>query len=465
MNRFRDDLYLTGQTAKHLYETYAKDMPIIDYHCHLIPREIWENKVFEDLGEMWLAHDHYKWRAMRTFGIDEEYITGKASFYEKFKAFAGIMPELIGNPLYIWCALELKRFFGIDEALCAENADEIYKKTKDMIHSKGMCPRMCMEMSNVQVVCTTDDPVDTLEYHTALQQETSFKVRVLPAFRPDKAMYCEKPGFAGYLEALEQAAGMTITCFEDVIAALEKRLQFFRTFGTTVSDCGLEYLSWKESTSEQRDAVLTKARMGHELTKDEIDLYRTAFVTAMGRVYSRNGFVMQLHVGTYKSTNTAMVAKIGVDCGYDCIDDTTSIRSLGTLLDTLEREDNLPKTILYPLNGNEIEPYAVLAAAFCKAPHRGKVQLGAPWWFQDQPYGIQRQFADIANLYPVGLSVGMLTDSRSFLSYPRHELYRRLLCQYLGSLVDRGEYFSGEAALQRVIENVCYNNVKNYFEL
>ncbi|HRX58232.1 MAG TPA: glucuronate isomerase [Eubacteriales bacterium] len=462
---FSEDLFLTNKTGKRLYETYAKGMPIIDYHCHLLPQEIYENKQFTDLGEMWLAHDHYKWRAMRTFGVDERLITGDASFFEKFKAFAEIMPELIGNPLYIWCALELKRFFGIDEPLCAENAEKIYEKTKALIAEKHMCPRWCMECSNVEVVCTTEDPVDDLHYHKLLAEDASFRVKVYSAFRPDKAMNCEKAPFKGYIGDLEVAAGKKIGTFEELIAALEKRLQVFKGIGSTISDAGLDNFVWTEATAGELDAILKKARGGEPLSAKETNQFRSAFLLHMGRVYARNGFVMQIHIGAYRNANGDMAAKLGPDTGYDCTDSASDIRSMSALLDALNREGNLPKVILYPLNASDAEPYAILAAAFCKEPGRGNVQLGASWWFNDQAHGIQRQFEAVSNLYPVSLSVGMLTDSRSFLSYPRHELYRRVFCNYLGSLVERGEYFSDEKYLKKIIENVCYQNAKAYFGL
>ena len=462
---FSEDLFLTNKTGKRLYETYAKEMPIIDYHCHLLPQEIYENKQFTDLGEMWLAHDHYKWRAMRTFGVDERLITGDASFFEKFKAFAEIMPELIGNPLYIWCALELKRFFGVDEPLSAENAGKIYEKTKALIAEKHMCPRWCMERSNVEVVCTTEDPVDDLHYHKLLAEDASFRVKVYSAFRPDKAMNCEKAPFKGYIGDLEVAAGKKIGTFEELIAALEKRLQVFKGIGSTISDAGLDNFVWTEATAGELDAILKKARGGEPLSDKETNQFRSAFLLHMGRVYARNGFVMQIHIGAYRNANGDMAAKLGPDTGYDCTDSASDIRSMSALLDALNREGNLPKVILYPLNASDAEPYAILAAAFCKGPARGNVQLGASWWFNDQAHGIQRQFEAVSNLYPVSLSVGMLTDSRSFLSYPRHELYRRVFCNYLGSLVERGEYFSDEKYLKKIIENVCYRNAKAYFGL
>ncbi len=464
-HEFSEELFLTNETGKRLYNSYAKDMPIIDYHCHLLPQEIYENKQFTDIGEMWLAHDHYKWRAMRTFGIEERLISGDASFREKFHAFASIMPELIGNPLYVWCALELKRYFDIDEPLCADNAEEIFNRTKALIAEKQMCPRWCMEHSKVEVVCTTEDALDDLEYHRMLQNDPAFQVKVLSAFRPDKAMNCEKAPFVGYLPQLETAAQMRIHSFSDLIAALEKRLQVFKGIGSMISDAGLDNFIWREASEAELDNILTRARNGEALTEKKTDQFRSAFLLHMGRVYARNGFVMQIHIGAMRNTNGDMAAKLGPDTGYDCTDSTSDIRSLAMLLDALNTEGNLPKIILYPLNAADAEPYAILAAAFCKGPARGHVQLGAPWWFNDQAYGIQRQFEAVANLYPVSLSVGMLTDSRSFLSYPRHELYRRVLCNYFGSLVERGEYFAEEKYLKTIIENVCYNNVKAFFHL
>ena len=462
---FSENLFLTNETGRHLYNAYAKQMPIIDYHCHLLPQEIYENKVFEDLGEMWLAHDHYKWRAMRTFGIDETYITGEASYYEKYLAFAKILPQLIGNPLYIWCALELKRFFGIDEPLCAENAEEIYRKTKAMIAEKKMTPRWCMEVSNVEVASTTEDPTDSLDYHLKLKKDPSLKVRILSAFRPDKAFYCEKPAFQAYLPQLAGAADMEIKSFADLMAALEKRLVFFKSIGTMISDNGIESFTWEDFTPEQAETVFAKAAKGEALSRQEVDLYKSACLAGMARMYQKHGFIMQLHIGTYQGANRVMERKIGVATGYDCTDDITSVHSVGSLLNYLTAEGTLPKTILYPLDSTQIDTFAILAAGFCEGGTRAKVQLGAPWWFNDQSYGILRQFEAVANLYPISLSVGMLTDSRSFLSYPRHELYRRMLCSYLGTLVERGEYFSGEEELKTVVENICYYNAKEYFRL
>lgn len=461
--KFDEELFLTNKTGRELYHKYAEQLLIIDYHCHLQPSEIAENKEFEDLGEMWLRGDHYKWRAMRTFGIDEKYITGDASYHDKYMAFAAILPKLIGNPIYIWCALELKRYFDIDEPLTEENAEEIYQKTTAMIKEKHMTRRWCMEHSNVKLVSTTEDPVDDLRYHIALNKEKMF-TRVITAFRPDKAMFLEEETFADYLNTLAEVSGVKITSFDTMLNALENRLKFFKEItGTTVSDDGIPHFTWADYTMEEIGAIFEKARKNEPVSEHEADQYRSAFLYEMARMYNRNGYVMQLHIGTYLDANTTGVKNVGKSTGFDCVDDQCAVTSVGELLNRLTIAGELPKTILYPLDGTKIESWAILAAGFCDNGVKAKVQLGAPWWFNDQAFGIQRQFESCANLYPVSLSVGMLTDSRSFISYPRHELYRRVLCNYFGELVERGEYFSGEAALKQMIEDVCFNNVNEFF--
>lgn len=462
---FNESMLLTNETGKRLYEKYAAKMPIIDYHCHLQPKEIYENKEFEDLGQMWLAGDHYKWRAMRTFGIEEQYITGDASYYEKYKKFAEILPYLAGNPIYIWCALELKRFFGIDEPLCAENADQIYKKTKELIREKHITPQWCMAVSNVEVVSTTEDPTDMLPYHLKLQADPQVKVKVLSAFRPDKAFYCEKTTFPGYMEAVAKAAQCKIEKFSELLEAMEKRLIYFKQIGTMISDAGVEDIFFCDSQPDEIEAIFQKAIHGDVLSELEENKYKSAFLVEMGKLYARHGFIMQLHIGTYQGANRAKEKEVGVACGFDCTDDSTMIQSVGDILNHLVAAQALPKTILYPLDASKFENFAILAAGFCESGTRAKVQLGAPWWFNDQIYGIQRQFEAAANLYPVSLSVGMLTDSRSFLSYPRHELYRRVLCNYLGQLVERGEYFSDEKYLKQIVQDICYFNAKEFFGL
>lgn len=459
---FSEDLYLTNETGKMLYHKYAKDLPIIDYHCHLLASEICENKVFEDLGEIWLAHDHYKWRAMRTFGIDEKYITGNASYYEKYMEFAKILPYLAGNPIYIWCALELKRYFDIDTPLTGENAEEIFHKTKEIIEKEQITPRWCMTKSKVELVSTTEDPIDTLESHRKIKDE-NFTTKVITAFRPDKAFYIEKHPFVEYIEKLGKVAETTISTFSDLLDTLEQRLLFFKKHDTMISDAGIEDFQWEDYTDLEIEDIFCKGLRGTILTKKEIAKYRSAFLLSLGRLYYKHDFVMQLHIGTYQGANKGKEKEIGAACGFDCTDDSTFIKSVGEILDRLTKEEKLPRTLLYPLDSKQIEPFAILAAAFCNNHSKARVQLGAPWWFNDQSHGIKRQFDAISNLYPVSLSVGMLTDSRSFFSYPRHELYRRIFCNFLGELVERGEYFSGETYLAEMIRKVCYENVKEYF--
>jgi len=463
--QFSEDLFLTNETGKHLYNAYAKDMPIIDYHCHLQPKLIYENKEFADIGELWLSGDHYKWRAMREFGIDEQYITGSASYHDKYIAFASIYPKLAGNPLYIWCALELKRFFDIDTPLSPETAEDIYQRSLNAIKTQHITPQWCMERCNVQIVSTTEDPVDDLHYHIQLRDEKKCRVKVISAFRPDKAMFCTAPGFAAYISSLAKSAGLGIRSVYDLFKALDKRLQFFRQIGTTVSDDGIPWFEWRPVSEQQADAVFQKALAGQPVSHDEEAQYRSYFLLNMGRLYKKNGFVMQLHVGTYLDANTKGVREIGQSTGFDCNDDRTSVWDVGELLNALNLKDELPKTILYTLNFAATESFSILAGGFCGDGIKGKVQLGAPWWFHDQAFGIQHYFESCSNFYPLALSVGMLTDSRSFLSYPRHELYRRILCNYLGQLCERGEYFGSEENLRQIIQDICYNNVKAYFEL
>lgn len=461
--KFSEELFLTSKTGSMLYHKYAESLPIIDYHCHLAASEIYENKEFEDIGEMWLSGDHYKWRAMRTFGIDEEYITGAKNYHDKYMAFASILPKLAGNPIYIWCALELKRYFDIDEPLSADNAEEIYQKTTELIREKHMTRRWCMEHSNVRLVSTTEDPTDDLRYHIALRQEP-MSTRVITAFRPDKAMFVALDTFSSYLDRLAEVSGVAVDSFETMLDALEARLRFFRdTTGTTVSDNGVPHFTWVNYSSSEIEEIFRRGRSNQPLTEQEIDKYQSAFLYEMARRYNRNGYVMQLHIGTYLDANTVGVQRVGQSTGFDCTDDQCAVTSVGELLNSLTIAGELPKTILYPLDSTKTETWAILAAGFCDNGTKAKVQLGAPWWFNDQPFGIRRQFESCANLYPLSLSVGMLTDSRSFVSYPRHELYRRVLCNYLGELIDRGEYFSGAEAVRQIIEDICFRNVNEYF--
>ena len=459
---FSEDLLLTNETGKKLYNQYAKDLPIIDYHCHLSPKAIYENNVFEDLGELWLSGDHYKWRAMRIFGIDERLITGDSSFKEKFMAFAEIMPKLIGNPIYIWCALELKRYFNIDEPLSSSNAEEIFKKTKKIIEENNITPQYIMEKSNVELVCTTDDPIDDLNYHIKIKNSMNLKTKVIPAFRPDKAFYIENSSYGDYINLLEKCTDIKVKTFKELILALEKRLLFFKSLGSMVNDNGIAKLEWAPYTEEEVENIFKKAINKEEISIEEANMYKSAFLIEMAKLYYEYGFVMQFHIGAYRNANTKMFNKLGPDTGFDCTDDKVPVKDVGMFLDALNSLGCLPKTILYPLDMSQFETFATLAGSFYSNT-KGLIQLGAPWWFNDQVYGIKKQFESIANLYPISLSVGMLTDSRNFSAYPRHELYRRVLCEFFGELIDRHEYFSPEEEVGKIIQDICYYNAKEYF--
>ena len=477
---FSEDLYLSSATAKSLYYTYARDLPIIDYHCHLSPKEISDDACFSNIGELWLAHDHYKWRAMRAFGIDEALITGDAGWREKFFAFAKIYPKLVGNPLYIWCALELKRYFDIDEPLSEWNAGAIYDRTAAMIEDRGMNPSYFIRHSNVEFIATTDDPADDLSYHGNIAGNYNYgNCKIIPAFRPDRAFGIERPGFAAYMDELGQAAGVTIKGFGSLLRALESRLEAFKAAGSMLNDNGLTGFVWTDYTDGQVRRIFRKAleneRRGKRdggakdgrdgpLTAEEINIYRSAFLYETAALYAKHGFVAQYHIGAYRNVNSEMYGKLGPDSGYDSVDGAAPVRAYAALLDRLNSAGLLPRTILYPLDINQYEAFTALAGSF-NGNGRGWVQLGAPWWFNDQYYGIMKQFESVGSLYPTALSAGMLTDSRSFLSYPRHELYRRALCNYLGAVVDRGEYFSGMETLGEIIRGICYTNIKNYLGL
>ncbi|MFV0440837.1 MAG: glucuronate isomerase [Lachnospirales bacterium] len=462
---FSENLYFTNETGKRLYNEYAKDLPIIDYHCHLVPKEIDENKVFEDLGEMWLAHDHYKWRAMRTFGIAEELITGDStSFYEKFLAFAEIYPLLIGNPLYIWCALELKRFFCIDEPLSKESADRIYKQTKKFIEDEKMTPIKCMEMSKVEFVATTDDPIDDLQYHKNIATKDN-GIKVVASFRADKVFYIENDTFVGYLAELGKVTDTKIEKFSDVINAIDNRLKYFSQIGSNISDSGITYFKWEDYTDDEVDEIVEKALKGLKLSKIEIDKYKTCYLVNYAQTLYDNNFVMQIHFGTIKNSSTTMYKKLGADTGFDCSGDDTSVNDMAKLFDRIELNGKFPRIIVYPLDINKFENFGILCAGFCGGGVKSRVIMGVPWWFADQAYGIHKQLESLGNLYPVALTVGMLTDSRSFLSYPRHEVFRRVYCNYLGMLIERAEYFGTEENIKEIVENVCYYNAKEYFNV
>lgn len=447
-----DDFILGNKTAKELYNN-VKDLPIIDYHCHLDPKLIAMDYKFDNLGELLLGGDHYKWRMMRSFGVDEKFVTGNATFKEKFKAFAKALEYAIGNPLYHWTHLELKRYFGIDEALTEENADEIYEKCTALLRTDDFSARNLIKNSNVEVVCTTDDPIDTLEYHDQIKA-SGFSVKVLPAFRPDKAVNIHKETFLPYIEKTG------VKTYEELKAWLSSRLDFFHEKGCRLSDHGLDFVPY---TLGDASAIFDKALNGASLSKDEIDAYMTDLLVFFGKEYAKRGWCMQIHVGAIRNNNTRMYKLLGPDTGYDSIAETNLGENLARLLDALEQDNALPKTILYSLNPKDNYVLATLMGCFQGSEARGKLQLGSGWWFNDQKDGMEEQLKALGNLGVLGTFVGMLTDSRSFVSYTRHDYFRRILCNLIGEWVEKGLYPNDEKMLKKIVCGISYENAKNYF--
>ena len=448
-----DNFLLQGDAAKRLYNDFAKDMPIIDYHCHLNPALIAENYCFKNVGELMLAGDHYKWRAMRSFGIDEKYVTGDADWREKFRAFATMLSFAIGNPLYHWTHLELKRYFGIDEALCAKNADEIYDKCSAKMAQGGFTARELIQNSGVEVVCTTDDPLDTLEHHAKIAAD-GFAVKVLPTYRPDKAVNIHKDTFLPYIA---QTGAKTLA---ELKVWLTASIDHFHAHGCRLSDHGLDFIPYAEGDAEE---IFAKVMAGGVATAAEVQIYMTDLLCFFAKEYAKRDWCMQIHVGAIRNNNTPMFKKLGPDTGYDSIAETAVAEPLAKLMDALECEDALPKTILYSLNPKDNYTLGTLMGCFQKAPHRSKIQLGSGWWFNDQKDGMEQQLCALGNLGILGAFVGMLTDSRSFISYPRHEYFRRILCNLIGTWVEQGQYPDDADALGAIIRGICYENAKAYF--
>ena len=449
-----DNFLLKSETAQRLYNDYAKEMPIIDYHCHLNPKLIAEDYQFQSVGEIMLAGDHYKWRAMRSFGVEENCVTGDADWREKFRAFAKTLTYCIGNPLYHWTHLELKRYFDIDEALTEKNADEIYDKCNAKIAAGGFSARQLIKNSGVEALCTTDDPIDTLEYHKAIA-ESGFEVKVLPTYRPDKVCNIHKETFLPYIEATG------VKTFAELKAWLVTSIDKFHAHGCRLSDHGLDFVPFTEGDAE---AVFNKVMAGGKATMEETHIYMTDLLLFFGKEFAKRGWCMQIHVGAIRDNNKPMYRALGPDTGFDSIAETSIGEPLAKLLNALQEEDSLPKTILYSLNPKDNYVLGTLIGCFQKAPHRCKVQLGSGWWFNDQKDGMEQQLCALGNLGVLGGFVGMLTDSRSFLSYPRHEYFRRILCNLIGNWVEDGLYPDDPEALENIIRGICYNNAKAYFQ-
>lgn len=455
---------LQTDTAAELYHHHAAGLPVIDYHCHLNPQQIAGNYQFADLTEIWLGGDHYKWRAMRANGVPEEYITGDKPSYEKFERWAATMPYAMRNPLYHWTHLELSRIFGVDKVLNPSSAREIYEECTAKLQTPDFRARSIMRRMNVEVVCTTDDPADSLEHHLALRDE-GFAVKVLPTWRPDKAMDISAPAaYIAYLERLEEASGMAIRTFDDLLDALRKRHDFFASAGCCVSDHGLDTFYASPYTEAEIGAIFKKVRAGKKPEAGESDKFRSAMLYEGGRMDARAGWVQQFHVGAIRNNNSRMFNQLGPDSGFDAIHDHNFVVPMNRLLDRLNSEGLLAKTILYNLNPRDNELLATNAYNFNDGSVAGKMQFGAAWWFLDQLKGMENQMNALSAEGLLSRFVGMLTDSRSFLSYPRHEYFRRILCNLLGNDVENGELPASELPfIRQMAENISYYNAKNYF--
>lgn len=464
MKPFLDkDFLLSTPTAEKLYHEYAECMPVLDYHCHINPQEIAENKQFDNITEVWLGGDHYKWRQMRSNGVDERYITGDASPKEKFQKWAETLEKAIGNPLYHWSHLELRRYFGYEGALNGDTAEEVWNLCNEKLRSPEMSVRGLIQMSGVTLLCTTDDPVDDLHWHQVIKADDLFDVKVLPAWRPDKAMNVEADSYPEYLNQLSLVSGITIKDFASLKESLCRRMDYFAENGCSVSDHGLSYVYYTPSSEEEVNAILIKRLNGKEVTSEEQLKFKTAFMQFAAKEYHRRSWVMQIHFGCKRNNNALMFKRLGPDTGYDCIDNYAPAATTADFLNSLIETEQLPRTILYSLNPNDNAYIGSLIGCFQDSSAFGKLQQGSAWWFNDHKQGMTEQMTSLANLGLLGNFLGMLTDSRSFLSYTRHEYFRRILCELIGSWVENGEYPEDYKALEKIIKGISYNNAVRYF--
>ncbi len=456
------DFLLKNKAAKKLYHDYAAKLPVIDYHCHLSPQQIAEDKHYSDITEVWLGGDHYKWRAMRGCGVEEKYITGDATPHEKFLKWAEVMPYCIGNPLYHWTHLELQRYFGVYEPLCPESAERIWNKCNELLARPDFGARGLIKRSNVEIICTTDDPIDDLAHHKAIADDASFDVKVLPTFRPDKALKITAADFAEYIMKLFELCGEEEKTVSSLKRALAARIAFFAENGCRISDHSLETVSF-DCDPVAAETALLKALSGEAVSDYEASAYRTELLLFLGEEYAKRDWAMQVHLAALRDNNTAMFEKIGVDTGYDAISDMSVIVPIRDLLDALEKKNMLPKTVLYTLNPCHNEAPVALATCFNGHGVAGKMQFGSGWWFNDQQDGMKRQMTALSSIGILSKFVGMLTDSRSFLSYTRHEYFRRIVCNMIGTWADEGEIPCDYELLGKIVSDISYFNTKNYF--
>ena len=466
MKKFLDkDFLLESETARNLYHDVAAGLPIIDYHCHLDPRLIADDARFENLSQVWLAGDHYKWRAMRANGVEERYCTGRATDQEKFMKWAATVPDTLRNPLYHWTHLELQRYFDIHELLNPESAPEIYQKAGEMLQSEDYSVRKLIRMMNVEVICTTDDPVDSLEHHQKIMND-GFETRVLPAWRPDKSMAVEDAvSYNLYLDTLEEASDTSISTFMDLLTALQNRHDYFHQMGCRISDHGLEGFYSKDFDYQEIERAFIKIRKGRNLNPQEVDRFKSAMLIELAVMDHEAGWAQQFHVGAIRNNNTRLFHDLGPDTGFDSIGDFKMARSMSKFLDRLDQQKQLAKTIVYNLNPVDNALVVTMINNFNDGETAGKMQFGSAWWYMDQKFGMTDQINALSSLGLLSRFVGMLTDSRSFLSYPRHEYFRRILCNLIGKDVENGEIPNEASMVENLIKNVCYYNAKEYFAL
>ena len=460
-----EDFLLTNATARQLYHETAKNQPIIDYHCHVSPKEIFEDRHFDNITQVWLGGDHYKWRIMRSNGVDEYYITGDAPDREKFQKFAEALPKAIGNPMYHWCHLELKNYFGYEGVLNGKTAEEVWNLCNKKLAQPGMGVRGLIEKSNVAFIGTTDDPLDSLEWHAKIAADSSFRTVVGPSFRPDKALNMDKPGWKAYIAQLAEVSGVDICGIDSLEEALGKRIVHFVQHGCRASDHGLDYMCFRTASREELDAIIRRGLNGEAVSVEDAEKVRTALLVFCAGEYVKHGMAMQIHYNCLRNPNSAMLQKIGPDTGFDCIGPHNGSRALAMLLDTLYAQDKLPKTILYSLDAADNAFLDTLIGAFQGKEIPGKIQHGSAWWFNDNKQGMRDQLISLANLSLLGNFIGMLTDSRSFLSYARHEYFRRILCNLVGEWVENGEYPADMETLGELVKDICCRNAVRYFNL
>jgi len=466
LKKFMDkNFLLSSKTAKTLYHKYAADMPIVDYHCHVSPKEIYENKRFENISQVWLSGDHYKWRVMRSNGIDEYYITGAASDREKFQKFAEALPKAIGNPMYHWCHLELKTYFGYNGVLNGDTAQLVWDITSKKLKEENMGVRGLIEQSNVAFIGTTDDPIDSLEWHKKIADEGKMKTIVAPSFRPDKAFNIDKSGWKEYIATLSNVSGIEIKDIATLKEALSLRIEHFNAHGCKASDHGLDYVVCATADEAEINALILRGLAGEKISADESKILKTELLKFCASEYVRLGWVMQLHFNCLRNPNSVMFEKLGPDTGFDIIGPNNCSFALTQLLDLLNKDGILPKTILYSLDGGDNAFLDTLIGAFQGTDIAGKIQHGSAWWFNDNKQGMIDQLISLANLSLLGNFVGMLTDSRSFLSYTRHEYFRRIMCELIGTWVENGEYPSDICTLGKIVKDISANNAFRYFGL